>query len=231
MGRPSVAALPPPAIVLRRAPGGHGGPPYTEVLGRPQTSRAPGKASAPDDRSRAGRRARSKGSTSSGGVRQGRPLRAVDPDVLGGAAGERFLAALHFVDEAQAAALVFLEPADHLHGVAVFGAASEAAFRPGDHQEVALFFDVGVVEAGVQTEPGARHLEPDHVDRVVNHSHLVGLGVAHLDVDDGRRTLAPGGLRLAFGGCRQPPPFSFSSASFLLLAASLNFLLILSARS
>src|SRR6202023_2416270 len=88
-------------------------------------------------------------------------------------------------------------PADHLHGVAVAGGSAVAQLDAGDHQQEAEVLDLAVAVARLRAEVGAGKLEPDDVVGVVDDAHLVGLGVADLDVRDLAYRFAhgsPGGL-------------------------------------
>ena len=105
--------------------------------------------------------------------------------MLRGARDQPFLPLADLVGEAQTPAPQPLAPAGHPDRVPVAGRPVIAGLDAGDHQEIAEPLDVGIVEAGGRAEAGAGELEPDHVVGVMDDAHLVGLGIADLDVDLG----------------------------------------------
>ncbi len=97
--------------------------------------------------------------------------------------GQQPLAAVDLVGEADAAALQLVDPGGDPDGIAVAGAPAVGQLGAGDHQQVAVALDLGVVAAAAGAQGGARLLEPDQVVGVMDDAHLVGLGVADLEVD------------------------------------------------
>jgi hypothetical protein len=74
-------------------------------------------------------------------------------------------------------------PGPHRDLLVVAGGATVAARQVGEHQVDALGFPLGVGRAERAGQLGARRLEPDRVDSVVDDPHLVGLGVAGAQPD------------------------------------------------
>ncbi len=163
----------------------------------------------PRRRSRRGGRKRSKGALSSSGKRTGRrvpastqtcSVDAVARSVAAAGSGESAASDGDPVLEGHAAAADALDPAGGTNGVAVAGRRAVGEMNAGHQQEQPALLDLGVVKAGLEAEAGARQLAPDDVVGVMDHAHLVGFEVAHLDFDVdvvGRQPVAQNGLSAA----------------------------------
>jgi len=109
---------------------------------------------------------------------------AIDRQVPGLAVGQRRAAgAGHPVGEGDPPAGHLGDPHGDDHLLVVTGRLPVAAGEAGDHEQRALGLPVGVGDADGACEGAAGGLEPHRVDAVVDHAHLVGLGVADPDRD------------------------------------------------
>ena len=101
------------------------------------------------------------------------------------AGGQHLVATQHLVGEGHAPTAQTLQPTDDSDPVAVARPTPVLELGADHHQQEPLGLDLGVVETAVGAELGSGQLEPDQVVRVMDDPHLVGLGVADVDIDSG----------------------------------------------
>src|SRR5690606_35416353 len=94
---------------------------------------------------------------------------------------------LHYVVlQSQARLAAFAKPGSHRQLIVITRAALVAAQRLNHRQRIAAFLKLGVRDTGLAHRFGTADLEEDDVVAVIDHAHLVGLGVAYSDRDVGR---------------------------------------------
>ena len=129
--------------------------------------------------------------------------RPIDPDVTGVPIGEQRVAAPDLVAELHRSRRHPVHPRDDAHHVTVARSVAVGHVGARHHQEVSRALDVGVRPAGLGAQARARDFEPHQVGGVVDHAHLVGLGIADLDLGGAREALQ---TRLQGDGSLPVPP-------------------------